>query len=68
MEALDGDATQAVSENEQLISRLEALQTELAEERQRSTSLAALVSEHASLQEACSRMLEQPAPAAGMAC
>ncbi len=52
MEALDGDATQAVSENEQLISRLEALQIELSEERQRSTSLAALVSEHATQQDA----------------
>jgi signal transduction histidine kinase len=60
MEALDGDATQAVSENEQLISRLDALQTELAEERQRSTSLAALVSEHASLQEVAPH-LEPPA-------
>ncbi len=62
MEALDGDATQAVSENEALISRLEALQSELVEERQRSASLAALVSAHTSLQEASSP-LEQPAAA-----
>ena len=52
MEALDNEATQAVSENIQLISRLEALQNELADEKQRSTSLAALVSEHTSQQEA----------------
>lgn len=52
MEALDGDATQAVSENEQLISRLEILQLELAEERQRSASLAAVIAEHATLQDA----------------
>jgi signal transduction histidine kinase len=51
MEALDGDATQAVSQNEQLISRLDTLQLELEEERQRSASLAALVSEHATLPE-----------------
>jgi len=49
MEALDGDATQAVSENEQLISRLETIQLELEEERQRSASLAALVTEHGAL-------------------
>ncbi len=49
MEALDGDANQAVSENEQLISRLETTQLELEEERQRSASLAALVAEHGAL-------------------
>ena len=51
MEALDSEATQAVSENSQLISRLEALQNELSTEKQRSTSLAALVSAHTSQQE-----------------
>mgnify|MGYP001027009671 FL=1 len=61
MQALDGDATQAVSENEALISRLETLQSELAEERQRSASLAALVSAHTSLQEAPAP-LDSPAP------
>ncbi len=64
MQALDGDATQAVSENEALISRLERLQNELADERQRSASLAALVSAHTSLQEASSAAIAAPpAPA-----
>ena len=62
MEALNGDANQAVSENEALITRMEGLQSELAEERQRSSSLAALVSAHTLQQEASTR-LEQPAAA-----
>ena len=52
VEALDSEATQAVNENTQLIARLEVLQNELADEKQRSTSLAALVSEHASKEDA----------------
>ena len=52
MHALDDDSTQTVGENEQLLSRLEALQVELENEKQRSTSLAALVAEHTALQEA----------------
>ena len=52
LEALDSEATQAVSENDQLISRLDAMQNELAAEKQRSTSLAALVSAHTAQPEA----------------
>jgi len=48
LQALDGDATQAIGENAQLISRLEEYQQLLYEEKQRSDSLAALVKEHTS--------------------
>ena len=56
LEALDGDATRAVSENSQLISRLEDLQVKFAQEKQRSESLAALVTEHSALQETIARL------------
>jgi signal transduction histidine kinase len=51
METLDSNTTQAVSENEQLLAHLEELQQELASEKQRSVSLAALVAEHSALRE-----------------
>lgn len=51
METLDSDTAQATSDNEQLLARLEVLQQELASEKQRSVSLAALVEEHSVLRE-----------------